>query len=138
MVNENGALVLSQRHEFTQSIKMFAGKQVVITVEKKKHKRSTQQNNYYRGVIVPMVRDALRENGYEILTMNDAHEVCRALFLKCDIANNNGEFVTIIRSTTDLSTSEMMEYHAKIQQWAAEYLSINIPDPNQQLELSYE
>jgi len=46
-----------------------------------------------------------------------------------------GEVITSIRATSSLTTSEMMDFIADIQQWSAETLELYIPDPNEQIEL---
>ena len=57
-------------------------------------------------------------------------------FLKMETANEKtGEVITSIRATSSLTTSEMMDFIADIQQWSAETLELYIPDPNEQIEL---
>lgn len=103
---------------------------------KKSNKRSLNQNAYYHGIVVPMVKDGLKDAGYnDVRTNEDAHEVIKYLFLKKKIANAHGEFVELIGSTARLSTTEFMDLIASVQAWASEYLSIEIPDPNTQLQL---
>ena len=102
---------------------------------KKSNTRSLNQNAYYHGIVVPLVKDGLRTAGYnDVRTNEDAHEVLKYLFLKKKIPNQHAEFVELIGSTASLTTVEFMEYIAAIQQWATEYLNITIPDPNQQLD----
>lgn len=136
-VDDNGKMFLSNESIFKASLKTFAGKPIVITIEKQGRKRSLLQNNYYWGVVIPLVRDGLIHNGYnEVKTADDAHEVCRAMFLKKEIVSEDtGDIIISIRSSTSLSTTEAMGYYAAIQQWAAEFLNIQIPDPNEQLQI---
>jgi hypothetical protein len=42
----------------------FEGKDVVVTVEKKKSKRSDAQNRYFHGVIIPVIQHGLIEAGW--------------------------------------------------------------------------
>ncbi|WP_343302884.1 hypothetical protein AAHN97_15160 [Chitinophaga niabensis] len=95
--------------------------------------RSLSQNAYYWGVVCDMVRDGLIDAGFEsIESGEDAHEVMKGLFLKRDVINyNTGEILTGAVSTTELTTTEFNQYIEKIQQWAAEYLGISIPSPNE-------
>ena len=39
------------------------------------------------------------------------------------------------KSTAELTTTQMMDYVSEIQQFAAEYLNVIIPDPNEQIEI---
>lgn len=98
-------------------------------------KRTLQQNAYYWGVVVPMVKDGLKEVGYsEVKSNEDAHEILKHLFLKKKIVNwMNGDEIILAGSTAELKTVEFNAYLEEIWQWAAEYLGITIPAPNEQL-----
>lgn len=93
--------------------------------------RSLQQNSYYWGVVCDMVYEGLRDAGYdEVKTAEDAHEIMKLLFLKKDVVSTStGEILAGATSTTELTTLEFAEYIEKVRMWAAEYLNINIPDP---------
>lgn len=102
-----------------------------------KRKRSLPQNSYYWMILTEYIQPGLYEAGWrEIKTKEDAHDFVRGLFLKSKSVNEiSGETVERIKSTTELTTSQFSEYLDEIAQWAAEYLSIQIPSPNQQLEV---
>lgn len=80
-----------------------------------------------------MVRDALNDAGYrEVKTPEDAHEILKNLFLRKKKYNRkNGRTKEIAGSTATLTTVEFNTYVEEIIQWAAEYLSIQIPLPNE-------
>lgn len=103
-------------------------------------KRSSQQNRYYFGCCLPLVKEGLQDIGYrEVKTNEDAHEVLKYLFLKKVIPNEEtGEVIETLGTTTKLSTTEFNEYIDQIIQWAAEYLSIQIPLPNEQLQINLQ
>lgn len=107
-----------------------------LVVIKSKKNRSLQQNKFWWAVLIPMVKIGLTDIGYnEVKTNKDAHEVIKALFLKKYIDNGTETALEMSGSTTDLTTIEFNELIANVQQWAAEFLNIEIPDPNQQLVL---
>lgn len=110
----------------------------LVSIENGKN-RTSPQNRYYWGCILPIVKDGLREAGYrEVKTNEDAHEVLKYLFLKKRIPNEEtGEVIELLGTTTKLSTVEFNEYIDQIIQWAAEYLNIQIPLPNEQLQMNY-
>lgn len=98
--------------------------------------RSNQQSRYYWGCMIPMVFQGLIEVGYnEVKTFNDTHEIIKSLFLKKKIANENGPELELNLSTTSLTTIEFNLLIEQIQQWAAEFLGIYIPSPNEQLTI---
>jgi hypothetical protein len=103
-------------------------------------KRSNNQNRYYWGQVIPLVKDGLRAAGYnEVKSKDDAHEVIKALFLKRPIkSDKNDDEIIISGSTATLTTLKFMELIADIQQWAASYLNITIPDPGQALPMFNE
>jgi hypothetical protein len=37
-----------------------------------------------------------------------------------------------------MTTSQMMDYFAEITQWAAEYLEVQVPQPNEQLTIEIQ
>lgn len=98
-------------------------------------KRTLSQNAYYHGVVVPMVKDGLRDIGYsEVKTNEDAHEILKHLFLKKKLTNeNNGDEIIIAGSTANLKTVDFNAFLEDVWQWAATYLNVQIPQPNQQL-----
>ena len=119
------------------ALNSFEGKEIVIKIEKVRKKRSSGQNRHYFGVVIPLVQQGLKETG-NIMTSEMAHELLRLRFLKEQINVNEvtGEYIERIKSTTELSTSQFMDYIAEIQMFSAEYFNINIPSPNQDLTLT--
>jgi hypothetical protein len=100
---------------------------------KRKNRRSNLQNAYYWGVVVAMVHEGLRDMGNDVSLM-ETHEYLKARFNTKEIVNTIvGEVTEVPMSTTDLNKEDFAAYIEKIQQFAAEYLNINIPSPGQQV-----
>lgn len=97
--------------------------------------RSIPQNAYYWSVVVDLVYQGLKAAGFDaVRNKDDAHEIMKSLFLK--IKQERGEIkIERIQSTTELTTVGFMEYLLHISTWAADYLGVSIPEPNQQMEL---
>lgn len=95
-------------------------------------KRSLQQNAYYHGVVCEMVRHGLVDIGYREIKNNDqVHDMLKAMFLKKKMVSElSGDEIEIHGSTARLTKLEFMNYIDEIVQWAGEYLSISIPEPN--------
>jgi hypothetical protein len=107
-----------------------------LMVVEKKNKRSTQQNRYYFGCVLPIVLEGLRDAGWkEFEDAEEVHECLKHKFLKKHVANADGEAMEKIASTKKLSTVEFNEYIENIAQWAAEYLNVYIPPPASQSKL---
>jgi len=109
---------------------------IISAITKAKKKRSNPQNAFYWGVIVPIVKNGLLEIGYK-LTNERTHDFLKERFLKEDLVNETtGEIMgTVSKSTSSLTTSQFMDYMAEIQQFSAEYLGVQIPEPNEQLTI---
>lgn len=131
---KKGKLHIYRRKEFIEDVlRIFPEKELTITVEKKKRSRSLNQNAYYFGVVVKLVREGLLDVGYRF-TFEETHEYLKLMFLKEEKVNEQtGEILQTVGSSAGLTTSEFMDFIAEIQQWAAEYLSIEIPEPGEQL-----
>lgn len=117
----------------------FAGKMCEVTIKSAGRGRSNAQNAYYWGVMVQMILERFVELGNNELHAADeesrrmVHEYLKARFLPpITVADAHGEAIELPPTTRKASTVEMMDYFAAIQQWAAEVLLINIPDPNEQ------
>jgi hypothetical protein len=78
--------------------------------------RSTQQNKFYHGVIVPEYRKVFIKLGH-IVSNKEVHSWIKQRFQ--------------IESTTKLSTVEWEEFIIKLQAYASNIFGIQIPDPNE-------
>lgn len=108
-------------------------------IEISKHnKRSNPQNRYYFGLVVPMVKNGIKDLGTE-LTTEETHDFLKGKFNFSELINEaTGQTEYIPRSTTILTKLAFAEYIEKIQIFASEFLGIVIPDPNTQMLMSYE
>lgn len=107
-----------------------------VTIENKNH-RSGQQNKYYFGCVLPLVKDGLIDVGYREINSNEqVHDLMKYMFLKKQIVNEEtGEVIETIGSTTKLTTIEFNDYIDRIAQFAAEMLGVVIPPPNTQVPM---
>jgi hypothetical protein len=134
----DGQLKLQNHRRFLEECKQFEGKQVELTLRRKQSRRSDQQNRYYWGAVVPIVAAGLCEAGYRV-SEQDTHVYLKSRFLLDGIVNENtGEILPTTGSTSKLSTTDFMAYVAEIQQWAAEFLNVVIPDPGEQVEIEFK
>lgn len=102
---------------------------------KKKNKRSLQQNAYYWSCVVAMVHEGLRDMGNDV-SLQETHEWLKYKFNAKEIVNTIvGEVEQVPMSTTELNKEDFAAYIEKIQQFAAEYLNIQIPNPGEQLAM---
>ncbi len=106
---------------YLKELAKFEGYEVIIEIDKAPLKRSLAQNRYYRKMVVGAFHKLWKEvvayvdpkTGEDVkgLTREMVHEMLRINFLSLDIrAPKTGKIIRSTRSTTDLSTSEMMNY----------------------------
>lgn len=141
-VSEEGDIKIINSREFKKQMQEhFLGKSVIGTFRKPRKIRSTLQNSYYWSCVVPEVIEGLIAAGFESSEINKdvVHDMLRHKFLTKDLPSPEftGEFITITKSTTELTTGEFMDYIAEIQRWSADFLHHVIADPGQQKEIDY-
>lgn len=138
-VNDDGILSIHYRKILDALLfNHFRNSDVDITITKKRKTRSTQQNRYYRGVIVPAIQQGLYETQGEWLTKVEVHEFLKLTFNYKELVNmNTGEMIKLPVSTTESSTIEFELFLDKCRHFADEFLNIIIPLPNEQAKLEY-
>lgn len=129
-------LKITNRKGFDEDMISLEGKRVWITIEKQKSKRSDNQNRYWWGVVIPIVKQGLKDAGFnDYKTSQSVHELLKYRFLKEDSVSENGETLERIKSSTELGKLEFMDLIAEVQQFSAEFLNTIIPDPGEQTQI---
>jgi len=132
----DGKLKLNNQTAFIQGLTVFNGLEVMVTVEKKKKKRSSPQNRYYHGCVIPSIKHAMEAKGFFIPSNETVHELMKVKFLKGEIVNvASGEIIETIGSTTKLNTLDFENYLEQVRSWAASYLDCVVPLPNESAEI---
>ncbi len=119
---EKGKLVLDTPDRFVIYLAKFEGERVETVVRKKKSQRSINQNAAYWGIAVEILCE---HTGYDKDTLHDA--------LRQKFASHVDPVtgLTVIESTAKMDTVRFMKYYDEIQRWAAEFLNVYIPSPNE-------
>lgn len=130
-VSDDGTLNGVPKKKLRAELKRhFAGRQVEIIIHKKLKFRSVQQNRYY-WLIVTMLSE---HTGF---TKDEMHSVLKTKFLKTEkVHEDSGLIFEYVRSTTELTTTEYEDYLESVRRFAAEDFGIELPMPNEQLELT--
>lgn len=142
-VDANGTLHLP-RKKVAKEVAVLAGKEVEVTIRRKRKRRTTPQLRYYWGCIVRDITITLREMDPETgWTPDGVHEVLKAKFLPLVrqwrefVNEETGEAIREPLTTTKLTTTEEEIYHDYCRKWAAEFLGIGIALPNEQAEMAF-
>lgn len=133
----NGNLTRN-RTRIKDAIATFEGKDVSITIKKKRKTRSNSQNQYYWGVVLELTIDAIKKEWGEIWDKDNAHEFLKSRFLYYEKYNENtGEIIKTPKSTTECSTVEYEEYLSQCRQFLKEWFNTDIPLPNEEITLNF-
>lgn len=120
-----GKFVPSDAATFKKAFWAHEGKSVDITVKRHRDNRSTNQNNYYFGVVVAMIGDAIGETDIEAV-----HDMLK-LEHNYYLAKVGSRQIRVPMSTADLTTEDFEAYLERVRRWASEYLSLYIPLPGE-------
>lgn len=134
---EHGIFHIQNKQRLIEWARMNPSKQLMIRVDKRGSRRSTPQNRYYWGVVVAEVRLGFLEIGYD-MTAEQTHDWLKEKFNPVIVENKAGITIEMPGSTTQMTKTQFSEYIEKIARFAAEYLSITIPSPNESLEMKFE
>ena len=101
---------------------------VTLTMKRKTRNRRLQQNRWYWGCVLALISET---TGYE---PEELHEFFKLKYFPkaVTLADGNGVICdegVIGGTTTRLDTAEFGEYCERIRRFAAEHLSLDIPDP---------
>lgn len=132
---ENG-LPKNNKKIIRDSFWHFEGKKITLVIKEQGNKRSNQQNAFYWGVIIPILQDGFYNTTGDYYTISDIHDAMKAQFCFKEIVNiETAEILKMPLSTTDLTTMEWEIFIDKIRNWSANFLGINLPFPNEQMEI---
>jgi len=132
---QNG-LLNRNRNLIMDAIKSFEGKEVLITFEKPKKKRTNSQNSYLWSVLYPITQEAIKNEWGEIWNIEKIHEFYKIQFNVIEKVNEDtGQIIKLPKSTTENTTTQQEEYHLQIREFLQEWFNITAPMPNEDLTL---
>lgn len=124
-VVKDGKMQVQDRALFEQVMRRFPDGPVVVEIKTTKPQRSSAQNRYWHGVVVPLFAEHC---GYEFDEMKDA--LALKLLPKEVVDMDTGEVRVVPGHTSDLTTKAFNDLIEQAQRLGAE-LGIYIPDPNE-------
>jgi hypothetical protein len=118
---------------FSAEIAHHTGKDICITIERKRKKRSLNQNAYYWSVVIPAIRKMLEEYGNEV-DDEETHSFLKEHVGKLtgSVVDSVGRRVAVTKSSASLTTAEFESYLLRVTAWAAQE-GVIIPAPNEHL-----
>lgn len=135
-VNEAGKFVPEAPAVWQASIREFAGKRVVVTIETEKSRRSTQANRYYWSCVVPVFQEvwsiARSKAGVEPLTKDETHEVLVQVLLGCEDGPLPGS--RIRKRTSELDSKQFAAYVERCRALAQEQYGMWVPEAGEEVD----
>jgi len=136
-IDKLGNLKMSNKETFIKFATSLNCKEFTISIEKRRSKRSNEQNKYYWGVVVSLMMQGLIDIGY-VMDEETTHDFIKTEFnYKILVNEETGETKKIPISTSNLTKTEFSEMIEKIKIFASEWLGVYIPDPNEQTVIDY-
>lgn len=113
-----------------ETLKMLKKQVYIVTIEKKKEKRSLNANAYY-WVLMSILE---KETGQD---QDSLHDYFKTKFLpkRKVVFKQTGEENEVQGSTAELDSFNFFEYVDKVRAFAIQELDIYLPNPNEYLEM---
>lgn len=129
---DKGHLSKGARTAISAALGLLEGKRVSVVVEEAKRRRSLPQNAFLHGVVLPAVWSELFVKNGAVCSIEDVKVYLKSEVgqLYKSIIDPDGEVKKVLRSTTELSTTEWEDWLTQIRAWAAGY-QLTIPLPNE-------
>lgn len=109
-----------------------------VIFKKRINKRSTNQNSYYWGVIVPIVQNCIRVEWGEIHSTDQVHEFLKHNCNYRDVVNEDtGEVLKVVKSTTENTTKDQEDFHSNCRNLASSFFNTVIPLPKEDLKIEF-
>lgn len=137
-VNERGRLVPDASSMWAASIREFAGKRVVVTIETEKTRRSSSQNAYWWAVVVPFFQEIwsrARRGPHNLppYTKDQVHEVLVEALAGFEDGPLPGTRVRVSTSGMDSATFARLVDRAR--ELAMHDYQSSLPAPGEQYEV---
>ena len=125
------------RNLIKEAIQSFEGKEIEITIQKKRKLRSNPQNKYYFGVIVPIFQNCIKVEWGEILSIEEVHNFLKTNCNYEEKVSDDGLIVRTIKSTTENTTVDQENFHSLCRTLANDFFNTEIPLPNTEMMLDF-
>lgn len=122
-VSKDGKLEFENIGAFARKLAELKGERVQVSIERRKKRRSIAENNYYWGVVIPILCEW---SGY---SEDEMHDSLKEKFL---YTFDERTGLARIGSTANLTTTEFEKLMTHIRMWASEQ-GVFIPLPNEQI-----
>lgn len=140
-VDLNGSTLELELEPGDERLRQFAGQTVRVRIERYEDS-STNQFNFYRGVLIPIIREELLQIGNqfgsdlhptlptESLNNDLVHRWLKIHLLGRERINSQGERELFVPSLKDLSMKEFASFIDLVNHFILEFLGVQLPLPS--------
>lgn len=130
-----GGKLTRNRKLIDDTLRSFEGKNIELTIERKRKKRSCNQNAYLHALFTIFCNE-LNALGNKF-TAEEVKELCKFKFALIDVVNDvTGEIIgQRVQGTSEMTTTELAAFVDDVIQWAAEMFGIELPYPNEEIRI---
>lgn len=129
---KGGKVELDDKLGWNALLARLDGKRVRVSVGSVDQRRSSQQNRWYFGVIVPIAAEVLSQGRAVPLSKEQAHYVLASAFLGCE----ETPLGPVPMKTSLLSTAQFATYCERIVAHMASEWRMHVPMPGEPFEAS--
>jgi hypothetical protein len=114
---------------------MYEGRRIKIIISEYKNPRSSKQNRFYWGYVIPVITEMFRQCGNSA-GADEVHEYLKRHVGKLVdvIETPDGQKKFITKSSAKLTTEEWENYINEIRAWAAQF-GVAVPFPGEDYDL---
>lgn len=120
------SMVESEKSRFQKFLLSMSGEYEMI-IRRKFNKRSRKQDGWYFGLVLPMIGDAMGETDLPYV-----HACMKDRFLSITKVDKKGITHKATGRYAKLNTEQAGNYIEKVRHFAAEFYSLDIPDPDKE------
>jgi hypothetical protein len=134
---QDGVFKIRNESELINFCKMLNCSEFNVSIEKKKSKRSDNQNRFYWVAIVPTMLAGFKELGNE-MDLESTHEFIKANFNYKEVVNEQtGDVLKVPKSTATLNKTEFSEMIEKANLFCIEWFGFSLPESGSQQQMNF-
>ena len=128
---------LLEDKDIRQKLKVWEGRSIVLEIYLESDRITHNQRKYFYGVIVNVLLQFYRDNGYEVDQQDVVDHLKDQFMYRMKLSNITGEYVKVPISLSDsdegMNQEEFQEKKEQIQRYYSG--SVDIPDPDKNWRL---
>ena len=111
-----------------------------VTFSKKTNKRSSRQNAYYWGVIIPIIQNCIKEEWGEVAGSEETNNFLKTNCNFVEVVNEDtGQVLRRVKSSkTENTTIDQEKFHENCRTLALDFFNTEIPLPKTNLTLKFD